>query len=83
MNWAIAEGSDPFPDPEVKLSQENHNALFLTEGIANPGKKGRYMVKHFTYGSGNDHQRLEYSERVLYKTPTVNAKRLLPEWKGK
>ncbi|MEL7421899.1 MAG: hypothetical protein AAFN81_02860 [Bacteroidota bacterium] len=83
LNWALAEGNDPFPDSEQYPSPEAQTALFLEDGVTKPNKRGRYMVKHFTYGSGDDQQREEYAANILYQTPTVNARRLLPEWKGK
>ena len=83
LNWALAEGNDPFPDLEQNASAKTQTALFLKDGVTKPNKHGRYVVKHFTYGSGNDQQREEYAANILYQTPTVDARRLLPEWKGK
>lgn len=59
------------------------NEMSLSElGITNPAKKGSYEVKTYTYGSGTDKKRIEYRDSVLFKTSTVDASLLLPEWKG-
>lgn len=52
-------------------------------GIQDPSNKGNFEVEVFTYGSGTDKKRPEYAMDVKLKTPTVDASRLLPEWKGK
>lgn len=52
-------------------------------GIQDPSNKGNFEVEVFTYGSGTDKKRPEYAKDVKLKTPTVDASRLLPEWKGK
>ncbi|HNP94142.1 MAG TPA: hypothetical protein PKJ63_00890 [Cyclobacteriaceae bacterium] len=72
------EGHDPYqvdftPTPAILLS---------SQGYLNPGSDGVHDVIHFTYGSGTDQRRAEFNDRVRFKTPTVDASRLLPEWKG-
>jgi len=80
--WLQNEGSDPFeklppPFAETKV------ATLSSQGVANPATVGDYPVVTFTYGSGQDHRRPEYAEGVTYQTPTVDASRILPDWKGK
>lgn len=72
------EGSDPYkvnfsPTPATLLS---------SQGYLNPGSDGTHGVTYFTYGSGSDQRRTEFNDGIRFKTPTVDASRLLPEWKG-
>ncbi|MEQ8424674.1 MAG: hypothetical protein RIA63_08175 [Cyclobacteriaceae bacterium] len=62
--------------------QQTPTALISQRGLGNPGDKGSYQFQHFTYGSGADLRREEFKTEIKFKTPTVNASRLLPEWKG-
>ncbi|MGB3589815.1 MAG: hypothetical protein WBA23_24920, partial [Tunicatimonas sp.] len=52
-------------------------------GVTDPSTPGNYEISTFTYGSGEDQRRSEYAEGVTYKTSSVDATRLLPDWKGK
>ena len=71
-------GHDPY-----KITFEQAPAPLLSEkGLGNPGEKGAYPTVYFTYGSGTDKQRNEFRDGIKYKTPTVDASLLLPEWKG-
>ena len=72
-------------DPYVDTSAtEVATMTMLSEtGVADPSKKGNFEVETFTYGSGTDEKREEYANGVKFKTPTVDASRLLPDWKGK
>ncbi|WP_157608497.1 alpha/beta hydrolase [Roseivirga seohaensis] len=73
------EGSNPHP-----IDFEQTKAPLLSEmGINNPGEKGTYHFDYFTYGNGTDERRPEYAEEVKYKTETVDASLIIPEWKGK
>ncbi len=72
------EGTDPF-----KISfQQTPAVLLSSKGVENPGIKGTYKIMQFTYGSGTDKQRSAFREEIKYKSSTVDASRLLPEWKG-
>ncbi|MEC7770978.1 MAG: hypothetical protein VX798_07330 [Bacteroidota bacterium] len=73
-------------DPYVDASSESEAAdsSTLSEmGIDDPSTKGKFDVEVFTYGSGTDEKRPEYADGVKIKTPTVDASKLLPDWKGK
>lgn len=73
--------SDPYVDAS---SEETVDMTTLSEmDIEDPSTKGNFDVEVFTYGSGTDEKRPEYANGVKMKTPTVDASRLLPEWKGK
>jgi len=75
---------DGDPYLEESSSEERMPETTLSElGVADPSKNGDFEIEVFTYGSGTDEKRPEYAEGVRFKTPTVNATLLLPEWKGK
>lgn len=78
--WLIQEGNDPF------ATQQDNTASIQTlaeSNLSNPASLGPFSVDTFTYGSGTDKKRAAYAKDIRYKTPTVNASLLLPEWKGK
>ena len=71
------EGSDPY-----KVSFEQTPASLLSKnGLASPGINGAYSTQYFTYGSGADKQRGEFRNGVKFKSQSVDATLLLPEWK--
>lgn len=57
-------------------------SLLSEKGIDNPATKGPFSVLHFTYGSGTDQRRKVFGSDVKYKSNSVDASRILPEWKG-
>ncbi|MEQ9593578.1 MAG: hypothetical protein RLN86_13315 [Cyclobacteriaceae bacterium] len=73
------EGSNPHPIAFEPTEIE----LLSTRGIANPGLDGKLQFTHFTYGSGTDKRRAEFREEVKYKSRSVDASRILTDWKGK
>src|SRR5690625_3461927 len=46
----------------------------------NPGMKGKYHYNFFTYGSGSDLHREEFSQSVDHVTPTVDASDFVKKW---
>ena len=77
-------GLDGDPYATDLSKQENIDVTTLADmGVQNPSNKGNFEVEVFTYGSGTDKKRSEYATAIKLKTPTVDATRLLPEWKGK
>jgi len=70
-------GRDPYP---VSVESEGPGPPRLD--APNPGEPGRFEVETLTYGSGTDRRRPEYGEDVTIETPTVDASKLLPQWKG-
>ncbi|MBU2901977.1 hypothetical protein [Maribacter dokdonensis] len=82
--FALANsGSDPY-EKEVPLAFAHENS-FPPEPvpIQNPAVPGTFTVKTFTYGSGTDEQREEFSTGVKFKTNTVDGSLLIPDWKDK
>ncbi len=78
ISWILNEGRDPYP-----ISFEQTEVSLLSEvGINNPGVPGDYSSEFFTYGNGSDIRRPEYAE-VKYKTETVDASKIITDWKGK
>ncbi|WKN43493.1 hypothetical protein [Tunicatimonas pelagia] len=81
--WLQQEGRDPFTENLPPLFSSTNVATLSSQGLVDPTTPGNYEVITFTYGSGHDQQRQEYAEGVVYQTQTVDASRLLPDWKGK
>lgn len=71
-------GEDPYP---ISFEQ-NEVPLLSATGIANPGVSGSFDFDFFTYGNGTDIRRAEYKD-VQYKTETVDASKIITDWKGK
>ena len=83
VHWLLAEGKDPYADewPPPAIPEK---LMTLSEvGLSDPAAAGIFSVDHFTYGSGTDRRREEYAGGIRFQTPTVDASRLLPEWRGK
>ena len=79
----IQEGKDPFTkDLPAPFSMENIKTL-SAKGLKNPVSTGVFNIEKFTYGNGTDSKREEFAEGVKFKTPTVDANLLLPDWKDK
>lgn len=73
-------GADPY-EKEVPLAfSSNTNFLPSEATLENPAALGTYTVKTFTYGSGTDELREEFAAGVTYKTNTVDATWLIPDW---
>jgi len=80
---AVQEGNDPYTkDLSAPFSTENKNTLAAL-GLKNPASLGDLKYEKFTYGNGTDKKREEFAEGVKFKTPTVDARLLLPDWKDK
>lgn len=64
--------------------KEGEWSLDLSEeesALDSPAKEGIYTIQQFTYGSGEDKQREEYSD-VMFKTHTVNMSPFIVHPKG-
>jgi dienelactone hydrolase len=75
-------GDDPYIKETPSAFLEN-TVSFEDNLSDNPAAKGPFTVSTFTYGSGSDVHRDEYASGIKFKTESVNAKAILPEWKGK
>lgn len=74
--WIADEGRDPYPvDVPSAPAPERLDA-------PNPAAPGRFEVEALTYGSGTDRRRPEFGDDVDLRAPTVDASKILPEWKG-
>lgn len=71
------EGEDPYPI----TARKGIVPTLAAAGVADPSQPGGHDYTYFTYGSGRDVRREEYGARVRYQSDTVDASRLLPEWK--
>ncbi|ASV32199.1 hypothetical protein [Maribacter cobaltidurans] len=76
-------GSDPYKADVPRFTLGTGQVPLNELGMDNPSQLGKYQVLTFTYGSGTDKNRKEYREDIRFKTATVDASLLLPEWKGK
>lgn len=77
--WLVQDGSYPSQPPSAR---EVAVTTLSETGLPSPAQAGDYLFDYFTYGSGTDKHRPEYGIEVRFKTPSVDAGRLLPEWKG-
>lgn len=80
ISWLQSEGKQSYP---TSFARELTTSSLADRGIANPSAPGHFTFESFTYGSGTDLKRSEYQDAVRYTSATVDATRLLPEWKGK
>lgn len=75
-------GSDPYEKETPLAFTEQSGSILPDASFTNPASVGSYAVKTFTYGSGTDEQREEFSTGVTYKTNAVDGTWLIPDWKG-
>ncbi|MBX2875255.1 MAG: hypothetical protein KTR30_24265 [Saprospiraceae bacterium] len=80
LSWVQSEGKPSFPLSFERLSP---SPSLMEQGVVDPSLPGDFAYQEFTYGSGNDRKRVAFSTAVRYKTSSVDAKNLLPDWKGK
>ncbi len=79
----INPGEDPY-EKEIPSAFADNDLISSEEhAMDNPAADGTFAVTTFTYGSGTDVNREEFADSIRFKTESVNAKLLLPEWKGK
>lgn len=78
--WLQSEGEYSYPTSFVRVLPQT---TLADQGIANPSTLGKFNYEFFTYGSGIDIKRRAYRDSVRYTSTAVDAKNLLPEWKGK
>jgi len=76
-------GKDPYINDVPLAFTQDESFPPETVNMENPAILGSYSVNTFTYGSGSDEQREEFSTGIKFKTNTVDGSWLIPEWKGK
>ncbi len=81
--WLYQDGNDPFAKNLPSQFLNTKVTTLSSLGIENPSLHGGYKFQTFTYGSGTDKKRKEFSTGIKFKTSAVDASRLLPEWKDK
>ena len=74
--WIGSPGRDPFP---VAIEASASAARIDAD---DPAERGSYDVEALTYGSGTDRRRPEFGADVDVTSPTVDASKILPEWRG-
>lgn len=70
------------PPQDLNPALETFHLHGHTIELPDPGTPGPYRVETFTYGSGHDRTRPQYNHLVRYTTPSVDASRVYPEWRG-
>jgi hypothetical protein len=78
MGFLANDGRDPYP---VEASVDRTPAPPALD-LPNPGETGGFGVEALTYGSGIDRRRAEFGSGADWTSRTVDATKLLPEWKG-
>ncbi|WP_409250933.1 chlorophyllase/cutinase-like alpha/beta fold protein [Bacillus sp. SCS-153A] len=71
--WLTAPGFDRYPPAATSAVPKSLQA-------EDPSKRGDFEVRTFTYGSGTDKRRPQFSEGVDYKTDPVNASFVTGGW---
>jgi dienelactone hydrolase len=74
--WIRDDGRDPYP---VVVT---HSAPLTRVEVQNPAARGPFELETLTYGSGGDERRPEFGAEVDLVTKTVDASKIVPEWKG-
>ena len=69
--WLGSPGVDPY------VTQQTLAPAAPTLSAEDPSQRGRFAVRSLTYGSGLDRRRPEYASGVAFRTPPVDASRLL------
>jgi dienelactone hydrolase len=82
LYFLVWPGQDPYAKAILPASAY-YDVPLTPASLENPAKLGSFKVLRFTYGSGTDEQRQEFAEGATYTTAAVDARLLLPEWKGK
>jgi len=78
--WLQSGGQQSYP---TTFERTIGSPTLADQGISNPADSGGFAFETFTYGSGTDIKRAAYNSAVRYQSTSVDAKNLLPEWKGK
>ena len=63
----------------LRLEESDHLAVLGSQSLTGPSPSttGPYKVRTLTYGHGNDKNRSEYRDAVAFRTPTVDASKLI------
>lgn len=73
----LTHGSDPYPDDGA-----HPTAIASQNAPGNPASPGTFAVRYMTYGAGSNPRRPEFAQTRDLDSRTVDARKLLPEWKG-
>jgi predicted dienelactone hydrolase len=75
------EGREPFPVRLEGLEIENGAPAPVID-LPSPAERGSHRVSALSYGSGNDRRRPEFGREASWTSSTIDASKLLPQWKG-
>jgi len=79
--FLASDGHDPYPAARSRRPAEE-SPIPPALDLPNPGEKGDSVFESLTYGSGTDSRRPEYGKEADWTSRSVDATKLLPEWKG-
>lgn len=65
---------------DITFVQPITDNMVPTLSLPNPADSGVYATKYFTYGSGNDLHRQEYSSNVALHSTSVDASSYIDKW---
>ena len=68
-------------DPIINAAKQSETKIQSLQ-LESPAKKGDFMVKELTYGSGLDLHRTEYGADVTIITDSVNGVAFIDDWDG-
>lgn len=80
LSGGIFMAVQPISNPNPWLDQVIRKDQTLS--LPDPGQPGQYDVDAFTYGSGTDKHRTEYTEDVRYVTSSVDGSNMVSGWQG-
>ena len=83
LYWLSIEGSSTLEDKLPPIAYLENTKSLEEKGILNPSEMGAFEIESFTYGSGTDARRAEFRKGVRFTSTSVDATRLLADWKGK
>lgn len=75
--WLLSPGKAFYST--VQPNDDRGNPLYTIQ-VSDPSKPGNYEIHAFTYGSGEDLHREEFSKDVDFITESVDASAFLKEW---
>ncbi len=75
--WLLSPGKEFYST--VQPNDYRENPLYTIQ-VEDPSQPGDYEIHAFTYGSGEDLHREEFSDEVDFITESVDASALITEW---
>ena len=77
----VTDGRDPHPTTFRTIGPAVADAVAFVDA-SDPGSAGTYEVERVSYGAGRNARRPEFGKARDLESRAVDARALLPEWKG-